>query len=239
MNEHEPAASQTDPAVPPQPEPESPSLLRKILFGILAVMIVALIYEYGFVLRSYRNAENTIDDMIEQSSALSDEETTPQAVQQRFGKQPLSVETENEYLVEHYQWRRWLPWKTFDIYVVYQAGEPPTLFYSTRPHPPGPGDLPVKYEAPAFAGDVEMPDLSSSPDGGAETDLTAEEDTPDPNVGAEEETPAPSEDAEEETAAPSAGEEDAPAAESPAEEDAPAAESPAEDAPGTDEPPSE
>ena len=152
-------------------------------------------------------------------------ETTPQAVQQRFGKQPVNVETDDDYHVEHYQWRRWLPWKTFDIYVIYAAGDPPTLFYSTRPDPPRPEDLPMKFAAPAFSGDGETPELSASP--GAEAD-PSESNVDDPAVDA-----APAESTGDEPAgdtapARNAGDENVPAENAPANEAPDSEESPPE-----------
>jgi hypothetical protein len=117
---------------------------RTILFAILAVMIVALIYEYGFVLRSYRAAESAIDDMVDTATdSRGEEPITPEQVRERFRKQPTrGLQDKEHYYVEHYQWRRWLPWNTLDIYVVYEHSDPPNLFHTTRPEPPGPSEIP-------------------------------------------------------------------------------------------------
>jgi hypothetical protein len=113
-----------------------------LLFAVLAVMIVALIYEYGFVRRSYKAAETAVDDFVEQRNA--DSVTTPEVVQARIGKAPTGgLQDKGDYYLEHYKWVRWLPWKSYDIYVVYEHSDPPRLFNTTRPNPPGPTEVPV------------------------------------------------------------------------------------------------
>jgi hypothetical protein len=149
-----------EPALPPQTaspvETESPSLVRRVLFSILAVMIVALIYEYGFVRRSYKAAETAVDDFVDQrGAAVEGQAITPQVVQAAIGKTPTGgLQDKGDYYLEHYKWVRWLPWKSYDIYVIYDHSDPPRLFNTTRPEPPGPGDVPypeLALEPPAIA----------------------------------------------------------------------------------------
>ncbi|MBW3596126.1 MAG: hypothetical protein KY475_02495 [Planctomycetes bacterium] len=155
MNEHEPASS-PDAAPAPQHEAAKPNLLRTILFAILAVMVVALVYEYGFMLRSYRAAENNIDQMIEDRHL---EPVTPEGVQAKFGKQPVSgLEDKGHYYLEHHRWRRWLPWRTFDIYVVYDDTDPPTLYNASRPGPPRADEVPGKQPVLTELDMAEMPE---------------------------------------------------------------------------------
>jgi hypothetical protein len=132
--------SDPTPAAAP-PEAEKPNFLRKVLFAVLAVMIVALIYEYGIVRRSYKAAEAAVDDFVDQRTS---EAITPQAVQARLGKAPNGgLQDKGDYYVEHYKWVRWLPWKSYDIYVVYEHTDPPRLFNTTRPDPPTANEVPV------------------------------------------------------------------------------------------------
>jgi hypothetical protein len=115
-----------------------------VLFAILAVMIVALIYEYGFVRRSYKAAEVAVDDFVDQRTG---DVVTPSLVRATLAKEPVGgLQDKGDYLLEHYQWTRWLPWKTYDIYVVYEQTDPPQFFNSTRPNPPGPGELPTVFD---------------------------------------------------------------------------------------------
>jgi hypothetical protein len=130
-------------------------------------MLVALIYEYGFILPSYRNAETTIDDLVDsQMDGLSKEPITPEQVHEKFGKQPAGgLQDKEHYYVEHYQWRRWLPWKTFDIYVVYEHSDPPNLFNATRPDPPTRGEIPLGVQPKRYEGPIAVPDMSFRPRG--------------------------------------------------------------------------
>jgi hypothetical protein len=143
--------SSTTPAPDTSVPAEKPSLLRIVLFAVLAVMVVALIYEYGFVRRSYKAAETAVDDFVEHRNRdLEDASAvTPEVVQEKLRKTPKGgLEDKGDYYLEHYQWVRWLPWKTYDIYVVYEKSDPPQLFNTTRPDPPGPGEVP--YDGIAF-----------------------------------------------------------------------------------------
>jgi hypothetical protein len=156
------------PAIGPEelPEAEKPNVVRIALFATLAVMIVALIYEYGFVRRSYKAAENAVDTFVEGRGA-TDDLATPEVVQAALGKTPVGgLQDKGDYYLEHYQWTRWLPWKTYDIYVVYEHRDPPVLFNTTRPLPPGPTEVPARGVAfdPALLdapGGDELGDASS------------------------------------------------------------------------------
>jgi hypothetical protein len=170
MNEYTQAAPATSSPSGASETPK-PNVLRIVLFSILAVMIVALIYEYGFVRPSYKAAETAIDDLIETRGVADTGPITPQVVQARFGKAPAGgTQDKGEYFLEHYRWVRGLPWQTYNIYVVYDHSEPPLLFNSTRPGPPGPNEVPSKVVPLA-------PDALSS-EGGAEPGAPGDESAP-------------------------------------------------------------
>jgi hypothetical protein len=181
MNEHTQAAPATS-SPAGAGETSKPNVLRIVLFAILAVMIVALIYEYGMVRPSYKSAETAIDDLIEVRGMADKEPITPQVVQARFGKTPVGgTQDKGDYYLEHYRWVRGLPWQTYNIYVVYDHTEPPRLFNSTRPHPPTPNEVPtpaaqfapptVSIEGGPESGAPEgEPGPGSKPDGGSDAE---------------------------------------------------------------------
>lgn len=147
MNESEHTSASTSP--PTTGEPSKPNLLRKVLFAILAVMVVLLIYEYALVWPSYKSAEKTVDDLLDRRIATADGPATPEEVQAAFGKTPVDgLQDRGNHYLEHYRWRRALPWQTLNLYVIYEHTEPPRLFNSTRPEPPLESDLPFSGVGP-------------------------------------------------------------------------------------------
>ncbi len=153
MNEHAPATAASPNADRPQT-----SALRKVLFGVLAIMLIALAYEYGYVLPSYRRAETAIDNLLDRQ-IQKDTTPTVKDVQAAMGKQPSGgLEDKGHYFVEHYQWRRGLPWQTFNIYVIYDHADPPQLYYATRPDAPTQSDVPpVGYVRSSASEIVDFP----------------------------------------------------------------------------------
>ena len=112
-------------------------VVRVILFGILLYLICALPYDY-FVARpgQVKAWEKLYNERAEPGHPKFDEnekpgllqlknvgsgdvETTNDTVAEALGRQPSKSTSESGVLTEVYSWRAGLPWKTYNIYVVY------------------------------------------------------------------------------------------------------------------------
>ena len=112
-------------------------VVRVILFGILLYLICALPYDY-FVARAgqvkaweklYNKRaeqsdpeykENETPGLLQRKNEGSgDVETTNETVAETLGRKPSKSTSENGVTTEVYTWRAGLPWKTYNIYVVY------------------------------------------------------------------------------------------------------------------------
>jgi hypothetical protein len=112
-------------------------VVRVILFGILLYLVCALPYDY-FVARpgQVKAWEKLYNKRAEQSDpeydasakpgllqlknvGSGDVETTTETVAEALGRKPSKSTSENGMVTEIYSWRAGLPWKTYNIYVVY------------------------------------------------------------------------------------------------------------------------
>ncbi len=105
-------------------------LIRLILFGILFLLVVALIYDY----RVARPGVNQAYDKITEQSTLvnmsSTKKFTNKDVQELLGKQPSETfEDPNGDFVEVYSWRSGLPFRTHDLFAVYKKNGDDWLFH--------------------------------------------------------------------------------------------------------------
>lgn len=206
MNESEQTSASTTP--PSTGEPSKPNLLRKVLFGILAVMVLLLIYEYALVWPSYKSAEKAVDDLLEGRIATANGPATPEEVRAVFGKEPVGgLQDKGTHYLEHYRWRRALPWQTLNLYVIYEHTDPPRLFNSTRPLPPLESDVPFSGSpstgAPATADTAESDAAPETPsangeDGGEPASEAAASDEAESDASSETDAESTSEETQEE-----------------------------------------
>jgi hypothetical protein len=189
MNEEhakKPAASDAD--------AQTSSPLRVALFAILAVMLLALAYDYLWARRQLSDADKAIQALLAPAdtgaTVTSAEPSTISDVQKAIGRAP-SEETEGQtYLLEKYSWRAGLPWKTHDLYVVYTKSKPPMLHCVSAGVPPGSDQLPMKKLSDMSEDELKaMIPKTSKPSGDEQAEGDAE-------AAADGEAPTASEDAE-------------------------------------------
>ena len=93
------------------------SPLIYVLIPLLIVMIVALVIDR----KARRQWEEAFDTVKELSDLGTD---TMDDVHQALGKKPVKIdEVEGPYPLDHFRWRGGLPWKTYDLFVVYNEGD--------------------------------------------------------------------------------------------------------------------
>lgn len=111
----------------PEPPPQSaeevtsrrPALRQLILVGLLAVALFAM-----FIDRTARQRSNaafdSVQDAFEQQMGDPDGGLTQPEVEQLIGRGPAEERSGQRYRQARYSWRAGLPWRTYDIWVVYR-----------------------------------------------------------------------------------------------------------------------
>ncbi len=140
---HEQGASQQTPASTSELK-SSP--LRTVLFVILGVMIVALAYDYLYARQQPNAVATKILPQIDATSAVSNvDPKSMDEVIEIVGRDPIEKTEESNYWRIKYSWRAGLPWKTYDLYIVFTKGDPPIYFSHSV------GDEPVDYPAESLS----------------------------------------------------------------------------------------
>jgi hypothetical protein len=136
--------------------------VRVGLFVILALMIAAGLYEFLLARPGVDAAYERIDKANSVAlTAANGGSLTPERVHEVVGSPPsrevdLKDQNGNQYQMEVYTWRGGLPWRTYNVYVVYRRGmflahyqnenpredvERGPPFPGGTPPPPGPDDV--------------------------------------------------------------------------------------------------
>ena len=128
------------------PQPAAPaetsSPLRIVLFVILGVMIVALAYDYLYARKQPDEIAMMVLPQIDTTSAVSNvDPRSMDEVIELVGREPEEKIEGTNYWQIKYSWRAGLPWKTYDLYLVFTKGDPP-IYYSHSV-----GGEPVDYPA--------------------------------------------------------------------------------------------
>lgn len=101
-----------------------------VLLSCLIVMFAALAYDYGLARPSAENAHAKIQELAGKRSLVSGRQLSNLDVQKAIERQPSEVQVGKAYYVERYSWRAGLPWKTYDLWVIYTTFEGRHSFYS-------------------------------------------------------------------------------------------------------------
>lgn len=102
----------------------------KILFGILAVGLVALAYDYAVARPAVNDAYDRIAEQSTKVNADSTKTFTNADVRALIGKEPSrSFDDANGDKVEVYSWRAGFPTKTHDLFAVYKTNNNQLLFH--------------------------------------------------------------------------------------------------------------
>ncbi len=109
---------------------QSGNTRKKVLFGILALLLVALLYDYAVARPSVETAYNQIVDRSTEVNSKSTEVFTNLDVRELLGKEPSrTFDDANGDKVEVYSWRSGLPIKSHELFTVYKPNNGKFLFY--------------------------------------------------------------------------------------------------------------
>lgn len=192
---------------PHKPAPSNPAstVLRVILFAILAYMVFALAYDYLYVFPTHEKKFQALSDLIQEETSRSADARKeegpngPEKVQEIMGFAPaVPLEDMGHYSHERYTFRRALPWMTRNIdvyYKQYQGDSTPgihSVAHSEEDIPeaiPNPPVQPSELEAePAEEGDEKKSDDEVSdvtPDDAKKAPAEETDDKPAPETPAD------------------------------------------------------
>ena len=110
---------------------KSSGVARKaILFGILAIGLVALAYDYRVARPAVSDAYDRITERSTKVNADSTKTFTDRDVREIVGREPArTFDDANGDRVEVYSWRAGFPTKTHDLYAVYKPNGDQLLFH--------------------------------------------------------------------------------------------------------------
>ncbi|MCO8125373.1 hypothetical protein NHH03_26780 [Stieleria sp. TO1_6] len=132
----------------PAPANQSGGGVRKlVLFGLLAVMLAALIYDYAVA----RPAVNAASDKITEANSKANGQAigflTPEKVSEVLGKTPVETFDDGSLSVEVYHFPSGLVVKSHKLYAAYRKSGDERMFYQMSL---------FKYD-PLYSGDAEKP----------------------------------------------------------------------------------
>ncbi len=126
------SSPQTNASKPKTPASPAQTVVRIILFAILAYMIFALAYDYGYVFPTHEAKAEELRKLVDAEVARSATDRRdkgpagPEQVQEIMGFEPsVPLEKKDQHFHERYTYRRALPWlsRTIDVYYKQYEGD--------------------------------------------------------------------------------------------------------------------
>jgi len=94
---------------------------RWVLGVVLVALVAALAYDYGIVRRKVEVAYDRIGERAEEANASPRGSLSSEEVRSILGKQPSRSFNDGSARVEVFSWISGLPFRTHDLYVVYET----------------------------------------------------------------------------------------------------------------------
>ncbi len=147
MSDVQPNAENNEPKAPPsQPAGTNPVRLT-ILLLVFGIALAGLLYDYCVARPGHKNAYDKIMSLLDGTTddpngdgTFSDDE-----VQSVLGYKPSKIESLPNGKIEIYSWRSGLPYRTYDLFIVYAGQKMPLLMFASTERP-APTDLPKQTE---------------------------------------------------------------------------------------------
>ena len=121
-----------------------------ILLLIFGVALSGLLYDYCVARPAHDRATQTIFGLLTGTTADPDGDgaITDDEAQSILGCKPSAIEMLSNGKIEVYSWRSGLPYRRYDLYVVYFGHEMPLLHFASTMQPQ-PGELPPVATTPS------------------------------------------------------------------------------------------
>jgi hypothetical protein len=164
MSDVPPTTEEQCPCTAPHPAKETSPLRLIVLLLVFGVALACLLYDYTIARPAIKKALISIQGLLEGSikDPSGDGAVTEDEVQSLLGSKPSRVTQLETGKIEVYSWRSGLPYRTYDLYVVYSGQKLPLLHSATTNEEPTGDQLP---ENAVILNKVTEGDLKSSAPG--------------------------------------------------------------------------
>ena len=138
-----------------------------ILLLIFGIALIGLLYDYSIARPAHKEAYETVDAMLADKNPDPDSDGTvsDDKVQSELGRKPSKTELLSNGKIEIYSWRSGLPYRTYDVYVVYVGQKMPLLYFVSTDRPTS-TELPPKAVIPKPSQDDIDNDVPRNPSPG-------------------------------------------------------------------------
>lgn len=102
---------------------------RLVLFGVLFVMLGALVYDYAVARPAVNKAYKLIDEENIRINRIGGEVLTNEDVSELLGKKPISTSSDGTEMIEVYGWPSGIPGRPHKLYTVYKSSGRDKIFY--------------------------------------------------------------------------------------------------------------
>lgn len=159
-----------------------------VLIAILAIMLGALYWDRKVARPNSEAKKEELDQLASARLATSDPQLSREEVAEALGRKPSNSREKDGYIIEKFSWRGGLPWRTYDVNVVYSktkdgGGRYYASFYNEEPEDAQLATAPADAEGgdspPLEPGDVQ----GGPPMGDSPTESTPDGFSPDPTGG--------------------------------------------------------
>ena len=146
MSDIPPTTAEQGSGTAPPPAKETSPLRLILLLLVFGVALVGLLYDYTIARPAIQKADETIQAVLEGTikDPNNDGGVTEAEVQDLLGRQPSTVKQLENGKIEIYSWRSGLPYRTYDLYVVYSGQKLPLLYSASTNEEPTGSRLPEK-----------------------------------------------------------------------------------------------
>ena len=127
-------------------QPKNTTAMQAILYGVLVLLIGAMAYDIVVARRERSAAVERLNVKIRGpqggGAVIRVDPITRGQVTEIIGRPPSTTTEGPSYYLDRYRWRRGIPWRYYDLYVIFSKGTIPLLHDISYPGPPDASQFP-------------------------------------------------------------------------------------------------
>ncbi|MFV2067383.1 MAG: hypothetical protein ACC645_10415 [Pirellulales bacterium] len=127
-------------------QPENTTPFQAILYCVLLLLIGATTYDLVVARREWNGAIERLNVKIRGpqggGAVIRVDPSTREQVTELIGRPPSETTEGPSYYLDHYRWRRGVPWRYYELYAIFSKGTIPLLHDISYPGPPDGSKLP-------------------------------------------------------------------------------------------------
>lgn len=132
----ESAATESDASTDASQAAAPPSKAARVRRGVLIVCLLMMIgmaaYDRLVARPAVAAAQQTLQDAAQAQVSKAGRQMDEATVREKLGRQPNETHSGDAYFVERYAWRAGLPWRTYDLWVIYTQFQGRKSFYNSQ-----------------------------------------------------------------------------------------------------------